>query len=353
MLHRARRSVLIADKNHTARQSAVAAFEAGGYAAAECESVADAVSRLEGYPYDGLVVDVRLADGDGLDVLDVALSRYPHMRAVVTAEFGSLHHAVRALKRGAIDFLVKPCSAEQLVSAIGATQPAEQAQPQPPVARRPQPQPRPASMLASGRRIIGESPAIVRLLETLARVAPMQSTVLDQGRDGHGQGACRAGASRDQLTSRPAVRRVQLRGGPRGTCRGGALRPREGRLHRRRAVARGPIRGRRQGHALHRRGVVDVTVAAEQAPARASGAGNRARGHLHAGQGQHAGHCRDERGPARHGARRRVPRGSLLPLERARRGAAAAPHAQVRHPAARGAFCRGGLRDQRAGAEDA
>ena len=187
MQHRARRSVLIADKNHTARQSAVAAFEAGGYAAAECESVADAVSRLEGYPYDGLVVDVRLADGDGLDVLDVALSRYPHMRALVTAEFGSLHHAVRALKRGAIDFLVKPCSADQLVSAIGGTQPAEQAQPQQPVARRPQPQPRPASMLASSRRIIGESPVIVRLLETLARVAPMQSTVLIKGETGTGK----------------------------------------------------------------------------------------------------------------------------------------------------------------------
>jgi DNA-binding NtrC family response regulator len=190
VLHRARRSVLIADKNHSARQSAAAAFEAAGYAAAECETVADAVSRLEGYPYDALVVDVRLADGDGLDVLDVALSRYQHMRALVTAEFGSLHHAVRALKRGAVDFLVKPCSAEQLVAAIGGTQPADhqlQTQPLPPVARRPQPQARPASMLQSSRRIIGESPVIVRMIETLARVAPMQSTVLIKGETGTGK----------------------------------------------------------------------------------------------------------------------------------------------------------------------
>jgi DNA-binding NtrC family response regulator len=184
--HRARRSVLIADKNHTARQSAAAAFEAAGYAAAESESVADAVSRLEGYPYDGLVVDVRLSDGDGLDVLDVALSRYPHMRAIVTAEFGSLHHAVRALKRGAVDFLVTPCSAEQLVAAIGGAPSVEQPQfQQQPVVRRPQQ--RPASMLTSSRRIIGESPAIVRMLETLARVAPMQSTVLIKGETGTGK----------------------------------------------------------------------------------------------------------------------------------------------------------------------
>jgi DNA-binding NtrC family response regulator len=179
--HRARRSVLIADKNHSTRQSAAAAFEAAGFAAAECESVADAVSRLEGYPYDGLVVDVRLTDGDGLDVLDVALSRYPHMRAIVTAEFGSLHHAVRALKRGAIDFLVKPCSTDQIVAAIGAAPAVERAQP----ARRPES--RPAPRLASSRRIIGESPIMLRMLETLERVAPMQSTVLIKGETGTGK----------------------------------------------------------------------------------------------------------------------------------------------------------------------
>ena len=183
MSHRARRSILVADKNHASRQTVAAAFEAAGYAAAECDSVADAMSRLEGYPYDGLVVDVRLADGDGLDVLDVALSRYPHMRAIVTAEFGSLHHAVRALKRGAIDFLVKPCTAEQLVMAIaGAQQPVtERSQP----ARRPDP--RPVSRLTTTRRIIGESPVIQRLLETLERVAPMQSTVLIKGETGTGK----------------------------------------------------------------------------------------------------------------------------------------------------------------------
>ena len=42
-------------------------------------------------------------------------------------------------------------------------------------------------MLASSRRIIGESPAMVRLLETLARVAPMQSTVLIKGETGTGK----------------------------------------------------------------------------------------------------------------------------------------------------------------------
>ncbi len=83
-------------------------------------TVADARARLEGFAYDALIVDVRLADGCGLDVLDDALTRYPNMRCVVTAGFGSIHHAVKALKRGAVDFLIKPCQAAQLVEALRA-----------------------------------------------------------------------------------------------------------------------------------------------------------------------------------------------------------------------------------------
>jgi DNA-binding NtrC family response regulator len=126
-------------------------------------------------------VDVRLNDGDGLDVLDVALSRYPHMRVIVTAEFGSLHHAVRALKRGAIEFLVKPCVPDQLVAAIGNTLPAERT----PQAHRPEP--RPGSRSTTSRRIIGESPVILSLLEKVDRVALVQSTVLITGETGTGK----------------------------------------------------------------------------------------------------------------------------------------------------------------------
>src|SRR6185295_15078557 len=105
-----------------ARRSIASALEAAGFAAAQCSTMSDALSRLEGFAYDGLVVDVRLADGDGLDVLDDALTRYPQMRCIVTAAFGSTHHAVRALKRGAVDFMVKPIDARTVVEALRGAQ---------------------------------------------------------------------------------------------------------------------------------------------------------------------------------------------------------------------------------------
>src|SRR5262245_58014370 len=77
---RVRSCVLIADNDPQSRALIASELEAAGFAAAQCSTVADAQSRLEGFAYDGFVVDVRLADGDGLDLLDEALTRYPNMR---------------------------------------------------------------------------------------------------------------------------------------------------------------------------------------------------------------------------------------------------------------------------------
>jgi DNA-binding NtrC family response regulator len=180
---RARSTVLIADHDNDFRRSTAEALESAGFSAAQCASAADARSRLEGFAYDGLLVDVRLADGDGLDVLDDALTRYPHMRCIVTASFGSIHHAVRALKRGAVDFLIKPCQTLQIIDALRAPLATRQ-----PVSRPTAPV-RPTTPRGTFRanQIVGTSPAMSRLLTTLELVSPMQSTVLIQGETGTGK----------------------------------------------------------------------------------------------------------------------------------------------------------------------
>jgi DNA-binding NtrC family response regulator len=148
--------------------------------------MADALSRLEGFAYDGLIVDVRLADGDGLDVLDAALTRYPDMRCIVTAGFGSIHHAVKALKRGAVDFLIKPLQASQVMAGL-RTAAAERR----PVRVAMNTSERPAAPATphsfSADRIVGSSPMMKRLLQTVQLVSPMQSTVLLQGETGTGK----------------------------------------------------------------------------------------------------------------------------------------------------------------------
>jgi len=160
------------------RRSVAFAFEEAGFAAAESSTFADALTRLDGFAYDALIVDVRLPGGDGLDVLDAAHAKYPGIRSVVLSTFGSIHHAVRSLKAGAKDYLLKPITASQLVECLRkhllSQVMVEQHQPQV-VSKEP----------LGG--IIGSSAAMVSMFETIRRVAPMHSTVLISGETGTGK----------------------------------------------------------------------------------------------------------------------------------------------------------------------
>lgn len=179
MPHRLRPSVLIVDADPSYSRSVVHALDEAGITGIESATFADALGRVEGYAYDGLIVDVRIPGGDGLDVLDTALTRYPGMRCFVTAQFGSIHHAVRALKRGAVDYFIKPLSplkvAEIMTAALASQQETRSASD------------RPAPSVPSFLGIVGRSGPMQQLFQVLERVAPMQSTVLIQGETGTGK----------------------------------------------------------------------------------------------------------------------------------------------------------------------
>ena len=159
----------------------VESLEAAGFAAAQSPNAADALARLDAFAYDALVVDVRLPDADGLDVLDEALARYPDMRCVVTAGFGSIDHAVRALKRGAVDFLIKPFQLIQLVQVLRTALSERRLQRENAELRA-----RLNDRFRFGS-LVGSSALMKRLFATLELVSPMNSTVLIQGETGTGK----------------------------------------------------------------------------------------------------------------------------------------------------------------------
>src|SRR6187399_64131 len=105
-------TVLVVEDDIDLRATIVEALEASGFAAAQASDAADAIERLQGYAYDGLVVDLKLPDADGMTVLDEALARYPMIRAVVITGFGGVEEAVSAIRRGRFP--------HQAVSAVAA-----------------------------------------------------------------------------------------------------------------------------------------------------------------------------------------------------------------------------------------
>lgn len=92
-------TVLVVEDEAALRELIAESLEAQGFAVAQAADATDATERLAGFAYDALVVDLRLPDADGMDVLDAALARYPEIKAVVMTGFGGVEEAVRAIKR--------------------------------------------------------------------------------------------------------------------------------------------------------------------------------------------------------------------------------------------------------------
>ena len=159
-------------------------------------------------------------------------------------------------------------------------------------------------------------------------------------RERHGQGSARALHSQPVETRRGAVRCRQLRRDSGADARGVAVRPREGRLHGRAGPQRRQVHAGERRHAAARRGHGDGARLASQAPARAAGArGRAARGEQ--ARGARRARARHEQSRSRADrARRRVPRGSLLPPERLSAAHCAAARAPRRHRRADGALRR-------------
>jgi two-component system, NtrC family, response regulator PilR len=181
MTDRVRPSVLVVEDEPDLRQLIAECLEADGFAVAQALGGADALERLREYAYDGLIVDLRLPDADGMDILDEALTRFPTIRAVVITGFGGVSEAVRAIKRGAVDFLIKPFQLAQLSRVLRAA--VEQR-----LLRQENAELR--AQLQSRFRfdnIIGCSAAMRSVFSTLELVSPMHSTILIEGETGTGK----------------------------------------------------------------------------------------------------------------------------------------------------------------------
>ncbi len=181
MSERARPSVLVVEDEPNLRQVIVEGLEADGFAVAQALDGADAIDRLRGYAYDGLVIDLRLPDANGMDVLDEALTLFPAIRAVVITGFGGVNEAVTAIKRGAIDFLIKPFQLAQLSRVLRAGIEQRQLRQENAELR---------AQLQNRFRfdnIIGCSAPMRAVFSTLELVAPMNSTILIEGETGTGK----------------------------------------------------------------------------------------------------------------------------------------------------------------------
>jgi two-component system response regulator PilR (NtrC family) len=175
-----RKAVLIVDDEADIRELLVLTLSRMGVDADTASTFKEAQEALKARQYDLALTDMRLPDGDGLQVLRHIAENYGNTPVAVITAFGSTENAVAALKAGAFDYLAKPIKLEQLrplvMSALKLPKPTQ--------ARRAATGETP---LAGVPRLLGDSPAIQRAREMIGKLARSQAPVYITGESGSGK----------------------------------------------------------------------------------------------------------------------------------------------------------------------
>ena len=111
-------SLLIVEDDKPFLTRLARAMESRGFVVDTAESVEEAVGKARAHPPAYAVVDLRLGDGNGLDVVEALHARRPDCRVVVLTGYGAIATAVAAVKIGAIDYLSKPADANDVMNAL-------------------------------------------------------------------------------------------------------------------------------------------------------------------------------------------------------------------------------------------
>ena len=122
------RELLIVDDDKPFLERLARAMESRGFVVTVAESVAQGLAQVEKAPPAYAVVDMRLGDGNGIEVISALKARRPEARGIILTGYGNIATAVTAVKFGAVDYLAKPADADDVCAALRA-EPGQKAEP--------------------------------------------------------------------------------------------------------------------------------------------------------------------------------------------------------------------------------
>lgn len=173
-------TILIVDDEEGIRLSLRGILEDEGYQVAEAASAEDGLRLAESAHPDLVFLDIWLPGMDGMAALDQLKARFPDLPVVMISGHGTIETAVAALRHGAHDFIEKPLSLDKILLLTQHTLEID-------ALRRENKVLRAAMEQADEDVIVGQSPAMLRFQEELARVAPTDAWVLITGENGTGK----------------------------------------------------------------------------------------------------------------------------------------------------------------------
>jgi DNA-binding NtrC family response regulator len=174
-------SVLIIDDEAAIRESLETLLEFEGFTVEAAETGEEGLARLGEHPFDLVLLDFALPDRNGLEILAEIRSRDPRLAVIMITAYGTVDNAVRAMQKGATNFIQKPWDNEKLLADVRAA-----------VARRRAEEENEQLKRAFKQRynfenIVGKGEPMLRIFDLVGQVASSRSTVLIQGESGTGK----------------------------------------------------------------------------------------------------------------------------------------------------------------------
>jgi len=174
-------ALLLVDDDATFRQVMARELSRLGFEVATADSGSEAIQRVGAREPDVVLLDLRLPDQSGLEVLEAIRRASPATDVIMLTGHGSIDTAIESIRKGAFDYIAKPCPLDELQVRIGRALERQSLR-------------RRASLLERGLTppdvagsFVGESPAHRGLFRLIERVAPSDSTVLVTGETGAGK----------------------------------------------------------------------------------------------------------------------------------------------------------------------
>ena len=112
------KTLLIVEDDRPLRERLARAMQARGFDVLIAETVREGIAIVKEKPPAFAVVDLKLDDGNGLDVVESLHATRPNARVIILTGYGNIATAVAAVKYGAIDYLPKPADADDIMGAL-------------------------------------------------------------------------------------------------------------------------------------------------------------------------------------------------------------------------------------------
>jgi two-component system response regulator AtoC len=170
--------VLVIDDDASLRFTLEAVLSDAGLVVETCDGGASGLAAFDARGADIVLTDLAMPDVDGMHVLERMRASDPSVPVMMLTAHGSERVAVAAMKAGAFDYIPKPFDPDELVLAVRRAADWRELRLQ---------NARLRTEAALGRTIVAESPAMKRVMDVVARVAPKDVTVLLTGESGSGK----------------------------------------------------------------------------------------------------------------------------------------------------------------------